>query len=300
MNPAFDGFLRSWPYDPWLVAALLLSAAIYVRGWCALRRHDVNRWHGGRLAAFLGGLLAIFAALASPIEPFADLLLQVHMLQHMLLLVVAPPLIWIGAPMLPLLRGLPKPIRSSFLGPILRSPVVRDGVAVLAHPLAAWPLMVAVVWLWHTPRGYELALSDPTWHVVEHASFVVAALLFWFPVVAPFPSRPRWSRWIILPYLILADVQNTVLAAWLTFAGEPIYPHYSQVPRIGGWTALADQQAAGVLMWVPGSIAFLLPVCVIGWRMLAGGATRATQKRPVRSEERRGGKEWRSRWAPDH
>ena len=270
MNPALDGFFRSWPDDPWLVAGLVLAAAIYFRGWRALRRHDPDRWHGGRLAAFLGGLAAILAALGSPIEPFADLLLQVHMLQHMLLLVVAPPLVWIGAPMLPLLRGLPKPIRSSLVGPILRSPVVRDVFGLLVHPLAAWPLMVAVVWLWHSPRGYELALADPTWHVVEHAIFLFAALLFWFPVVAPFPSRPRWSRWIILPYLILADVQNTVLAAWLTFAGEPIYAHYTRVPRIGGWTALADQQVAGVLMWVPGSIAFLLPVCVIGWRMLAG------------------------------
>ena len=281
MNPAFDGFLRSWPYDPWLVVALAASAAIYFRGWRALRRHDAKRWHGGRLAAFLGGLVAIFAALASPIEPFADLLLVVHMLQHMLLLVVAPPLIWLSAPLLPMLRGLPKPIRTNVVGPFVRSPVVRDGLALLVHPLAAWPLMVGVVWLWHTPRGYELALADPTWHLVEHASFAFAALLFWFPVVSPFPSRPQWSRWIILPYLILADVQNTVLAAWLTFAGESIYPHYSQVPRIGGWTVLADQQAAGVLMWVPGSIAFLLPVCLIGWRMLAGGATPATRKRPV-------------------
>ncbi len=280
MNSALDAFLRSWPSEPGLVAMLAASGAVYFRGWRKLRRHDADRWNFGRLATFWGGLLTIFAALASPIEPFANLLLQVHMLQHMLLLVAAPPLIWLGAPLLPMLRGLPKRLRVSFVVPILRSPVVRDAFTFLVHPLVAWPLLVGVVWLWHSPRGYELALDDPAWHVIEHLSFTVAALLFWFPVVLPYPSRPRWSRWIVLPYLILADVQNTILAAWLTFAAVPIYPHYSEVPRVGGWSPLADQHVAGVLMWVPGSLAFLLPVCVIGVRMLYGPSqTRTVMRR---------------------
>src|SRR5262245_31825441 len=103
MSPTFEAFLRSWPFDPWLMAALALSAAIYGRGWLVLRHRDPRRWHAGRLAAFLGGLLAIFFSLASPIEPFAYLLLQVHMAQHLLLMMVAPPLVWLGAPLLPLL-----------------------------------------------------------------------------------------------------------------------------------------------------------------------------------------------------
>src|SRR2546423_959877 len=111
MNPTLDAFLRSWPFDPWLVAALVLSAGIYLRGWLLLHRRDAYRWHVGRPAAFLGGLSAIFLALASPIEPFASLLLQVHMVQHLLLMVAAPPLVWLGAPLFPLLGGLPKPIR---------------------------------------------------------------------------------------------------------------------------------------------------------------------------------------------
>ena len=111
MSPTLDAFLRSWPFDPWLLAALLLTAGVYLRGWLVLHRRDPRRWHGGRLAAFLGGLAAIYLALASPIEPFAALLLQVHMVQHLLLMMVAPPLLWLGAPLFPLLRGLPRPVR---------------------------------------------------------------------------------------------------------------------------------------------------------------------------------------------
>ena len=102
MSPTLDAFLRSWPFDPWLLAALALTAGVYLRGWLVLRRRDPRRWHAGQLAAFLGGLAAIFLALASPIEPFAGLLLQVHMVQHLLLMMVAPPLLWLGAPLFPL------------------------------------------------------------------------------------------------------------------------------------------------------------------------------------------------------
>ena len=111
MSPTLDACLRSWPFAPWLLAALLLTAGVYLRGWLVLRRRDPRRWHGGQPAAFLGGLAAIFLALASPVEPFADLLLQVHMVQHLLLMMVAPPLLWLGAPLFPLLRGLPRAVR---------------------------------------------------------------------------------------------------------------------------------------------------------------------------------------------
>ena len=102
-----------------------LPAVIYLRGWLVLHRRDPRRWHAGQLARFLGGLAAIFLALASPIEPFAALLLQVHMLQHLLLMMVAPPLLWLGAPLFPLLRGLPQPIRTYWVAPLLRSPALR-------------------------------------------------------------------------------------------------------------------------------------------------------------------------------
>ncbi|MGH7134757.1 MAG: cytochrome c oxidase assembly protein, partial [Pirellulales bacterium] len=140
----------------------------------------------------------------------------------------------------------------------------------LTHPLAALFVLIAATWLWHTPAAYELALRSEPWHYAQHICFLVAGLVFWYPVVRPFPSRPRLSAWLLLPYLILADVQNTVLSALLTFSGKVLYPYYAQVPRIANISPLDDQAAAGVLMWVPGSVAFLAPLFVIGLRLLYG------------------------------
>jgi cytochrome c oxidase assembly factor CtaG len=286
MTPTLDAALLSWPVDPWLWIGLLLTAGVYLRGWLALRRrtsvdHVVgvgqkgddrvgHVWRVGQLLSFLGGLLAIFLALASPLESFATLLLQAHMAQHLLLMMVAPALLWWGEPLLPLLRGLPRAVRRDLFGPLMSSRGLRRLFAALTHPAVALPLFIAAVWLWHAPGAYELALRSPGWHYVQHACFLATGMLFWYPVVRPFPARPRWSTWVLIPYLLLADVQNTVLSALLTFSDRPLYPHYEAVPRILGITPLADQAAAGVLMWVPGSLVFLIPLFVIALRKLYG------------------------------
>src|SRR5439155_3313945 len=246
------------------------TAWVYARGWLALRRRDARRWHGGRLAAFLGGLMAIFLALASPLEPFAALVLQAHMAQHLLLMMVAPPLLWLGAPLFPLLRGLPEPVRLYWAAPLFRSQTLRRACARLTHPAVALPVFVAATWLWHAPALYDLALHSPGWHFVQHASFLGAALLFWYPVVRPYPSRPRWSAWLLFPYLIIADLSNTILSALFTFSNRVLYPYYAEVPRLAGLSVLEDQSAAGVLMWVPGSVAFLLPLFGICIGLLCG------------------------------
>ena len=273
MNPIFDACLRSWPWDPWLLAVLALTGAVYLRGWYFLHRRDRQRWHAGKLAAFLSGLSAIFIALASPIEPFSYFFLQVHMLQHLLLMMAAPALLWLGAPMFPLLRGLPQPVRVYWIAPLLRAPMMRGAFAWLTHPRSAWLVFVAATWFWHLPRLYDLALRSDGWHYVQHASFLGSALVFWYPVVRPYPSRPGWSLWMLVPYLLLADIQNTVLSALLTFSDRVLYAHYAEAPRLGNLSALDDQAAAGVLMWVPGSVAFLVPLFWIGLGLLFGKKT---------------------------
>ncbi len=281
MNPTLDAFMRSWPFDPWLIVMLVLPAVFYLRGWLLLHRRDQERWHCGQLSAFLGGLAVLFLALASPIEPFAALLLQVHMAQHLLLLMLAPPLLWLGSPLFPLLRGLPQPIRIYWIAPLLRSRVLRRLCQRLTHPAAALPLFAAVAWLWHIPAIYEMALRSNAWHYLQHICFLGAGLIFWYPVVRPYPSRPRWSAWWLVPYLLLADVQNTTLSALLTFANRILYPYYQEVPRLGGISALEDQAAAGLLMWVPGSFAFLLPLFAIAVQLMSSS-------RSSRSHARRG------------
>jgi cytochrome c oxidase assembly factor CtaG len=270
MSPTLDAFLRSWSFDPWLAATLLVTGGVYLRGWRLLHRRDSRRWHGGHLAAFFGGLAAIYLALASPIEPFAALLLQVHMVQHLLLMMVAPPLLWLGEPLFPLLRGLPRPVRVYWAAPLLSSPSLRRFFTQLTHPLTALFIFIAATWVWHVPPVYELALRSSGWHYLQHVCFLGTALLFWYPVVRPYPSRTRWSPWLLLPCLIVADLSNTVLSAVLTFSDRALYPYYADVPRVGGISVVEDQSAAGLIMWVPGSIAFLLPLFGIAIRLLSG------------------------------
>jgi cytochrome c oxidase assembly factor CtaG len=280
VSPTLDACLRSWPFDPRLLAALLLTAGVYLRGWLALRRRDPRRWPGGRPAAFLGGLAAIELALASPVEPFAGLLLQVHMVQHLLLMMMAPPLLWLGAPLFPLLRGLPRPVRMVWVAPWLSAPPLRRLFQRLTHPLTALVLFVAVTWVWHAPPVYDLALRSNGWHYLQHACFLGTALVFWYPIVRPYPARPRWSPWLLFPCLILADLSNTALAALLTFSNRLLYPYYAQVPRLAGLSPLDDQSAAGVVMWVPGSAAFLLPLFGIGVQLLSGPGASVRSRRP--------------------
>jgi cytochrome c oxidase assembly factor CtaG len=279
VSPTLDACLRSWPIAPWLTAAMLLTAGVYLRGWLVLSGRDPRRWHGGRPTAFLGGLAAIYLALASPVEPFADLLLQVHMVQHLLLMMVAPPLLWLGAPLFPLLRGLPRPVRIFWVAPWLSAPALRRLFGRLTHPLTALVLFVVTTWVWHAPPVYDLALRSNGSHYLQHACFLGTALLFWYPIVRPYPARPRWSPWLLLPCLFLADLSNTALAALLTFSDQPLYSTYVERPRLGNLSPLEDQAAAGVLMWVPGSFAYLLPLFVISVRLLSG-ASHSPRPRP--------------------
>ena len=225
MSQMLDAFLRSWPFDPWLLLGLTLVAAVYLRGWRRLHNKDARRWPNRTVAAFMSGLAAIYLALASPIEPWSSLLLQVHMLQHLLLMMVAPPLLWLGMPLFPCLRGLPPSIRTYWIAPLFRSVFLRKLFSWITHPARALVIFVAVTWIWHIPATYDLALRSNGWHYLQHLCFLGSGLIFWYPVVRPYPSRPNWSAWLLAPYLILADVENTILSALLTFSNKgALYP----------------------------------------------------------------------------
>jgi cytochrome c oxidase assembly factor CtaG len=238
-----------WSFEPAVVGPALVTGALYVRGWARASRRMPGRFDGRRLGAFLAGLGAVAIAVVSPLDALAGQFLQAHMVQHLLLMLVAPPLLWLGAPVAPLLLGLPRPLRRAVARGLAAMPVRRLGAA-LGHPAVAWGAFALVFWVWHLPALYDLALRSDVWHHVEHACFFSAALLFWRPVILAWPARAVWPRWAMIPYLVLAEVQNTALAAILTFTDRVIYPAYS---------SLEDQALAGVIMWVPGSVAFLLP-----------------------------------------
>jgi cytochrome c oxidase assembly factor CtaG len=252
---------------PFAVTGVLASVAtIYTVGWTRARA----RQHSGpiaktdqlplwRLVAFLGGILALFVAVASPLDTLSESLLFMHMSQHFVLMSVAPPLIVLGAPVMPLLCGLPRWILRWVFGPIFRNRSLRHFAGFCIHPYVAWIFMNAVYVGWHIPVAYEFALSSEGCHNFEHACFCLSSVLFWWVVIEPWPFRYRRSSWLIVPYLLLADLVNTGLSAFLCFAGRPIYPSYDQTPRPFGLSPLNDQIAAGALMWVLGSIVFVIP-----------------------------------------
>ena len=269
-----EAILTSWRFDTRLIGALLLAAFLYIRGWRRVHAQSPQRYTTERLIAYLSGLGALFIALASPLDAFGNLLLMAHMVQHLLLIVVAPPLILLGQPILPLLRGLPFRVFKDGLGPFLSSHWLQRVARRLTHPIVCWLAMAAAIVFWHMPRWYDLSLRSAAWHGLEHACFFYAALLFWSPVVGIWPNRPHWPRWLMIPYLVLADVVNTALSAWLVFSTHVVYRTYEMAPRIAGMSALDDQSTAGAIMWVPGSLAFLIPALILTMQAINGDPAR--------------------------
>jgi len=246
--------------EPLVLVPAVVAAALYLRGWTTLSRRMPERFGPRQAIVFLIGLGTVLLASSALLDSSGHRFLWAHMIQHLLLMVVAPPLLWMGAPVAPLLLGLPRTVRGAVARGLAWRPI-RQLSAWVTHPAASWIAFVIAFWGWHVPALYELALESDFWHHVEHACFLGAALLFWRPVILPWPARSPWPRWAMIPYLVLADLQNSVLAAIFTFGDRVIYAAYATIPRAAGeGSALEDQALAGVIMWVPGSILFFVPV----------------------------------------
>ena len=269
MNSLVQNAFDSWTPPVATIAMLIVTAAIYARGFVRLHRQMPERFPTWRLTMFMGGIAALFVAIASPLEELDDVLLQIHMTQHLLLMIVAPAMLLAGAPAIALVRGMPARMAKLVVGPMLRSRSVRRVFGWLTQPLVCWSAFTAATWGWHLPVAFQLALRSDGWHVVEHACFFTTALMFWYPVIQPWPSVEQWPRWAMIPYLLLADGQNTILAALFMFSNRLLYPLYAAAPRVPGFTPLGDQIMAGAIMWVPGSLFYLVPATIITFQMLA-------------------------------
>ena len=263
---------------PWIVTSgLALSAMIYARGWARIRRTRPGQFPAWRLLTFLGGIVALFVAVASPLDTLSETLLFMHMAQHFVLMSIAPPLIVLGAPVVPMLRGLPRWI-IRLLRPLFHVRVFHLAGRFLTCPRVAWLAMNAAYIGWHIPRAYEFALASENWHNFEHACFFFTNLMFWWPIIQPWPSHSVQPRWFVVPYLLLADLVNTGVSAFLCFSGRLLYPSYGEIPRPFGLSALNDQIAAGAFMWVCGSTVFLLPVLGVIMQLLSSSAISRQQQ----------------------
>jgi cytochrome c oxidase assembly factor CtaG len=222
-----------------------------------------------RLAAFMSGLLAVWIAVGSPLVALDHQLLTIHMVKHLLLMAVASPLILLGTPELPLLTGIPKwGIPKWFRHDMqLRDWPTRRSPSSLSHLVFPWLAGTTTVIGWHLPAAFQLAIQSHWWHGVEQASFLLAGLLFWRPVVQ---SRSNgWYAWFVPLYLFLATLPCDVLSAFLAFCGRVVYPSYLAGPRLWDLSPLQDQEFAGALMWVSVTLIYLIPAVIITVQILS-------------------------------
>ena len=249
---------------------LVVIAVVYLRGWLRLRSPSFQVIDGWRAVSFLFGVFLIWIAVASPLASGDAHRLTVHMLQHLLLMSLAPPLIWLGEPVRPLLWGLPRRVGETVALPLfLRRPIRRLGT-VLGHPAVCWTAATAALAAWHVPAVFTLGMHSETWHAIEHASFLSAGLLFWWPVVQPWPKSSADRGWSIVLYLFLATLPCDILSGFLVFSERVAYPAYLSTHRHSSLSVLNDQQYAGALMWTAVTIIYLVAGVIVSTRLLSG------------------------------
>jgi len=269
MLPEVHSGLHSWSLPILSTLALIVPTLVYVRGWYQLRNALPDLVSVWRIAAFMGGVISVWIAIGSPLAALDHQLLTAHMVQHLLLTTVAAPLTLLGAPVVALLHGLPERFIRSVMDPFLRCAAVREIGRIVTHPVFCWLASTVTVIGWHVPSVFMLGLQSEKWHGIEHASFFAAGLLFWWPVVQPWPSLAAWPRWSVPLYLFLATLPCDALSAFLTFCNRVVYPHYISAHRLFDISPLGDQESAGALMWVCVTFAYLVPAAVVTVQMLS-------------------------------
>jgi len=269
MDPGTQALLQSWSMPLGVTCGLVLALTLYIRGWLKLRATFPNLIPVSRLIAFTGGLLTIWMALASPLGVMDDVLLSAHMMQHLLLMAIAPPLLLLGAPVVPFLHGFPKVFVRGVLGPVLRLPSIQSLGSVLSHPVLCLLAPSLALIGWHIPAAFELGLRSERWHGIEHASFFITGIMLWWPVVQPWPSVARWPRWFIPAYLFFATLPCDALSAFVTFYDRVLYSSYRSAPVIFGRSPLADQQFAGALMWLCVTFIYMVPAVMVTLQILS-------------------------------
>jgi putative membrane protein len=247
--------LMYWPFEPVVLLGVELASVAYVVGGIGLRPDR------RRAVAFWAALVTILIALQSPIDVYARQLFWVHMVQHLLLIVVAAPLLALASPWNRMWRALPKAWRRAIAHPLFRSAAlapVRRVFHLAARPRVIWVVAAVNLWLWHVPTMYDLTLRNHTVHHLEHALFLGLGIAFWACVFDQHPFRSPLGQVERIAFVFGAMAQSFVLAAVLVFANTPFYA-YSLLPwRPGGLSALNDQQVGGGVMWVPGAIPYAI------------------------------------------
>lgn len=248
---------QHWTFEPVTVVLLVLGAALYVVGlrnaWAqAGRGAGIRAWQA---AAFAGGMICLAVAQISPLAWLSDVLFSAHMTQHEILMLIAAPLLVLGQPLLAVLWAVPRARRAA-VAAAFRGPAFSRAWHTLTGPLAVFLLHAVALWVWHIPVLFEAALANEAVHFLQHMCFLLTAALFWWGMV--YGRYGRMGYGVAILYVFLTALHNTVLGALLTIAPSTWYPSYDLMAVRWQVDALADQQLAGLIMWVPSGVAFLV------------------------------------------
>jgi putative membrane protein len=254
----FHDLWRSWAFDePFVIAGLLLTAWLYVRGvrrlWRASRPGGgIRKWEA---ACFAGGWLALVVALVSPLHPWGRVLFSAHMTQHEVLMLVAAPLLVLGKPLVATLKAMP-PRWAHGLAEASNTPAWRHSWAILTNAFAAWLIHGVVLWVWHLPALFQATLDNEFVHALQHLSFLLSALLFWWAILQGRQHALNYGLAVL--YLFTTAVHSGLLGALLTFGRTLWYPAYAGKTASWGLTPLEDQQLGGLIMWVPACALYIV------------------------------------------
>src|SRR5258707_1591102 len=258
----------SSPSSAIILVALVLVSFLYLLGWRRMLGISASAIPAWRTASFLFGMSLVWAALGSPLVAYEHDLLTVHMIQHLLLMTFASALILLGEPLLAFRYGLPR-FAQVVLGPLFRRPLSQRFGRALSRPALCWIVSALTLIGWHVPALFTLGMHSEVWHCVEQASFLGAGLLFWLPVVQPWPAVSMGPQWSTLLYLFLATLPCDLLSGFLVFSERVAYPVYLSMPRHFGFSAMEDQQCAAALMWTLVTLIYLVPAAILSTRLLS-------------------------------
>jgi cytochrome c oxidase assembly factor CtaG len=273
-------FLFAWELEPLILGPLLAMGGLYLVGRRRLAglSHRGQPGESGRTWFFIAGYVSLLLALLSPIHTFSEELFFVHMVQHVVVMSVAAPLILLANPLQAMIWSLPPRGRLAVGNMLSAEARPLRALRLLTQPIVAWTLFVLNLWVWHQPPAYQAALESETVHYAQHLLFFLSAVLFWWPVIGPAPLRSRLPYPARMLYVFVTWLPNSVLGAGFTFAPTPLMSFYEARPRHWGIDPLADQQLAGLIMWIPGDSIYAAAMIVL---LLA--ALRQEDRREARS-----------------
>ena len=279
--PAFHGgqphnwhdLARAWSFEPLVIISLTITAILFITGLYRLKRRSIRTWEA---LCFLGGWLALFIALVSPLHAWGRVLFSAHMSQHEVLMLVAAPLLVLGRPLIAFLWALPLSW-SRGLGNFAKIVWINKLWRMLTIPLVAWLVHAIALWIWHIPALFEATLYSETVHTLQHLSFLLSALLFWWALIHGPQGAMGYGAAVL--YLFTTSVHSGALGALITLAGSVWYPSYAPLTASWGLTPLEDQQLGGLIMWIPAGLVYV----IAGLALFAGWLREAELRVTLRS-----------------